>query len=205
MEVQTRLQGLLLAALFAALTFVGAQIRLPMVPISFTLQVLFVLLSGNLLGSRLGGLSQLLYLFIGLAGLPVFAGGGGLGIILSPSFGYLCAFPVAAFVAGKNFPVARVEMNNNHHRGKILVSVLLRNCFAISVIYVIGATYLYFIQNLYWRVNFSLRQVLWFGILIFLPGDLLKAVLAALITERLTFKNHDKKLDFLNFFLYTIY
>lgn len=96
------LQGqLLLATGFACLTALGAVVQIPIGPVPITLQVLFVLLSGLVLGSRLGALSQMQYLAMGLAGAPVFAGGkSGLIALLGPTGGYLVGFVVAAYVAG---------------------------------------------------------------------------------------------------------
>ena len=66
----------------------------------FTLQFFFVLLAGILLGSKLGALAVLLYVVIGLLGLPIFAAGGGLAYIVEPSFGYLIGFIAGAYVTG---------------------------------------------------------------------------------------------------------
>lgn len=88
--------------LFAALIAVGAFIKITLptepVPMHFTLQWFFVLLSGLLLNKRLAGASVLVYLLIGLAGVPVFASGGGPSYLLRPSFGYLLGFALAAYV-----------------------------------------------------------------------------------------------------------
>ena len=89
---------------FAILTAIGAQLTIPVKPVPFTLQVLFVLLAGALLGAKNGAYSQLLYLALGVTGLPVFAqtgeGGFGFAQLIGPTGGYLLAFPVAAFVVG---------------------------------------------------------------------------------------------------------
>ena len=92
---------LVLATGFACLTALGALVQIPIGPVPITLQVLFVLLSGLVLGSRLGALSQMEYLTIGLAGAPVFAQGkSGLIALLGPTGGYLVGFVVAAYLAG---------------------------------------------------------------------------------------------------------
>ena len=99
---------------FALLTAVGALIAVPLgvTPVPMTLQTLFVLLAGALLGPVAGASSQLLYLALGVAGVPVFAlGGAGLPWILGPTGGYLMAFPMAAaltgWIAGREGRVAR--------------------------------------------------------------------------------------------------
>lgn len=87
---------------FAALTALGARLAVPLpgTAVPFTLQVVVVLLAGFVLGPRLGAVSQAVYVGAGLAGLPVFAAGGGAAYLLGPTGGYLVAFPVAAAVAG---------------------------------------------------------------------------------------------------------
>ncbi len=88
-------------ALFAAATAIGARVEIPHQPVPYTLQTLFVLLSGAFLGARNGALSQMLYLGIGLLGAPVFSMGGfGVARLLGPTGGYLLAFPAAAAIVG---------------------------------------------------------------------------------------------------------
>ena len=99
------LKTLFLVILFAALTALGAYIKIPIQPVPVTLQVFFALLSGALLGAELGALSQVLYLLAGLLGLPVFAFGGGLTYVLQPTFGYLIGYVLAAYVVGRMLEV----------------------------------------------------------------------------------------------------
>ncbi len=155
-----------LTAPFAALTAVGAYIQIPLYPVPITLQTLFVYLSGILLGGSLGALSQLLYLAMGAAGLPVFAGGrAGVGVLLGPTGGYLMAFPPASFVAGK---VAEIGGDGDFRR--ILAGALI----GTTLIYGLGV-----LQLTHW-VN-DLTAALSLGVLPFIPGDILKAVLAAYV------------------------
>lgn len=98
-----RLRKMTYAAVFAALTGAGAllSIPLPLTPVPMTLQTFFIMLAGYVLGARWGGVSILLYLLMGAAGLPVFSGGSaGAGHLLGPTAGFLWSFPVAAFVVG---------------------------------------------------------------------------------------------------------
>ncbi|MDR2090881.1 MAG: biotin transporter BioY [Clostridiales bacterium] len=87
--------------LFAALIAVGAKITIPGPIVPFTVQFLFVNLAGVLLGKRGGMLSVGIYVALGLLGLPVFAnGGGGIGYVLNPRFGYLIGFFAGSYAAG---------------------------------------------------------------------------------------------------------
>ena len=72
--MKLNVKEMILAALFAALTAVGAFIEIPLGPVSFTLQILFTALAGIMLGAKLGALSQIVYVVIGLLGLPIFSG-----------------------------------------------------------------------------------------------------------------------------------
>ncbi|HEY6232445.1 MAG TPA: biotin transporter BioY [Pyrinomonadaceae bacterium] len=90
-----------LAVAFSLLTALAAQIVIPIGPVPITGSTFAVLLTGALLGSRLGAMSLLIYLAEGAVGLPFFYGGhGGLAHIFGPTGGYLVAFPVAAFITG---------------------------------------------------------------------------------------------------------
>lgn len=94
-----------LCGLFAALVAVGAFIKV-VIPtgadtMNFTLQWFFVMLAAFLLGSRRAFTSVGVYLLIGLAGVPIFARGGGPAYLLRPTFGFLLGFLLAAWVMGK--------------------------------------------------------------------------------------------------------
>lgn len=87
-------------ALFTALTAVGAFIKIPIPVVPFTLQFLFTMLAGILLGAKRGAGSVLCYVILGLIGLPIFAEGGGIGYVLNPKIGYLIGFVLGAYVTG---------------------------------------------------------------------------------------------------------
>jgi biotin transport system substrate-specific component len=94
---------LILTSLFAALTVALSfvSIRIPFSPVPITGQTFGVMLSGALLGSKLGALSQVVYLLLGVIGLPVFAGGAsGLGTLFGASGGFLFGFPIGAYITG---------------------------------------------------------------------------------------------------------
>ena len=85
-------------ALFAALTAVGAFLKIPLGPSAITLQFFFTAMAGCLLGSGCGALSQLIYVLLGLLGLPIFTAGGGFSYVLHPTFGFLLGLIPAAWV-----------------------------------------------------------------------------------------------------------
>ena len=93
--------GVTLALVFAGLTTVGAYIEIPLKPVPITMQTLFVMLAGASIGRGWGSLSQWLYVGLGAAGLPLFAGGAsGWAILGGPTGGYLIAFLIAPWVIG---------------------------------------------------------------------------------------------------------
>lgn len=167
---------IIFAGLFAALTAIGAFIRIPLPYVPLTLQVFFCLLAGLLLGARNGLLSQIVYVGIGLAGLPVFTAGGGPGYVLNPTFGYLAGLIVCAFAVGKlseritNITVTRL---------------FLINILGVLIIYAVGVPYLYMVKNLYLGAETPLSKILYGGFLMTVPGDIIKSYLAALIGVKL--------------------
>lgn len=164
------------AALFAALTAVGAMIPIPVGPVPFTMQTFFVLLSGMVLGPAWGAVSQLVYLLLGLAGLPIFAGfSGGLGIVFSPTFGYLLGFPLAAAAAG------RITARG----GGKLRGLLLGGACGVIVYSATGVAYAAVIFQTVMEMSGAQAQAAAAGLALFLPADAVKAAVAALVGRRL--------------------
>lgn len=174
MSFKTR--NLILAALFAALTAIGAFIRIPVGPVPITLQLFFTALAGILLGPYLGALSQLVYVVLGLLGLPIFTAGGGPMYIFSPSFGYLIGFIAGAFVIGK---ITQFQTKPTFLRG--LVACLI----GTAVIYAIGVPYLYLIMHQVVHTPLTLAQALLTGFIVFLPGDIAKCICVALLGKKI--------------------
>ncbi|WP_448060390.1 biotin transporter BioY [Cellulomonas hominis] len=164
---------LALVSTFAA--FVAVCAVLPAIPtgvsVPITLQTFAVMLTGLVLGPRRGALAVLLYLAVGFAGLPVFAGGsGGLGVLGGASAGYLLAFPLAAVVAGAVGTLAR------RVRPGLRVVVLFGAATSASLLTVhpLG------IAVMGWRLGLSAGEAVSAGA-VFLPGDVIKNVLAAVV------------------------
>jgi len=134
-------------ALFTALTAVGAFIKIPIPLVPITLQVFFVSLSGVLLGSRKGAISQLLYIVLGLSGIPIFTQGGGFSYVFRPTFGYLIGFVLGAYVTG---------LITEKLKTKNVKNIYLAILSGVGIIYAVGVAYLYIIRNLYEGKDFSL-------------------------------------------------
>lgn len=147
-----------------------------MVP--FTLQTFFVVLSGALLGPVYGSLSQLLYLVIGLLGVPVFANGGGLGYIFQPTFGYLLSYPIAAGVIG--FLLRR------KNKGDQVFKTAAAIFTGMIIIYTIGVTGLYVNLNYIIEKPISFSTALWTGCILFIPSTIVKGIAAAFFTQKLS-------------------
>lgn len=164
-----KIQDIVYIALFAAVT--AALGLLPPIypfglPVPITAQSLGVMLAGAILGPRRGGLSQLLFVLLIAAGLPLLSGGrGGLGVFATPSVGFIVAFPVAAAVTG--WLVERFWRNLG------FINAFIATVFGgIGVVYMIGIPVLAAIAHI------TLLDAI-FGSAIFIPGDLVKAGLAA--------------------------
>lgn len=163
-------------ALFAALTAIGAFIKIPLPYVPFTLQVLFVFFAGSLLGSKRGMQSQLVYVGVGLAGLPVFTQGGGIGYFLQPTFGYLLGYIAGAFVVG--WIIERIENPKTYH-------FILANLAGLLVVYLIGVPYLYMALNLWMGIPSSWAHVWMIGFVYSILGDIVISVIAGVLVTRL--------------------
>lgn len=168
--------SLVAISLFAALTAIGAFIKIPLPYVPFTLQVLFVFLAGSLLGGKKGMQSQLVYVGIGLAGLPVFTQGGGLGYFLQPTFGYLIGYIAGAFVVG--WMIERIANPRTYQ-------FILANLVGLLVVYLIGVPYLYMALNIWMGVPSSWSHVLIIGFAYSIVGDIVIAVIAGVLATRL--------------------
>jgi biotin transport system substrate-specific component len=155
----------LLVLAFSLVTAVSAQIAvpLPFSPVPLTGQTFGVLLTGALLGPRLGALAMLLYLAEGGLGLPFFAGGAaGPARLLGPTGGYLLSYPLAAWLTGS------LAVRGWDRRPLTMLAAMLLGSLAI---FAVGAAQLsHFV---------GVHHAFWMGVLPFLPGDALKALLAA--------------------------
>lgn len=171
---RSKTKWLVLTALFAALTAVGAFLRIPTPWSSFTLQIFFVFMAGILLGPKWGALSQLVYVVLGLAGLPIFTAGGGLGYVFQPTFGFLLSYIPAALITG-------LAAGSNPSKKRMAAACLA----GLAVIYLVGLPYMALILNVYLGKGLDLTAILWAGMLPFLPWDAVKLIAAVFLAGKL--------------------
>ena len=164
-------------AIFTALICVGAFISIPMYPVPITLQNFFVFMAGLLLTPMEAFLSILVYIILGLIGLPVFAGftGGIQSVFTKPTFGFLIAFAIGAAVIAK-------FTKDTTDRKKIFLVLLLSEV----IFYVIGLPYMYAVLKLViGKAPQGLYAVLSMGLIPFIPGDIIKMIVATLIAPKI--------------------
>lgn len=174
-------RNIVLGGLFVALTAIGANITsiLPFMVIGgvpITLQTFFAILSGLVLGSRLGAFTMFVYMMLGLAGVPVFAQfKGGVSMLLSPTFGFILSFILIAYVAGK-----LVEMRQSF--SMYIVAALV----AMALNYIIGTHWMY-AAYIFWfdaPEGFSYKLA-WVWMMVPLPKDIVITIIAGMFAFRL--------------------
>lgn len=156
-------------AMFAALTAVLSQFAVPIGPVPINLATLSVFLAGGILGMTGGLVSQVVYILLGAAGLPVFAEfSGGIGVIAGPTGGYIIGYAAAAWLVG--FMVDRL--------GRKPLSLALSMIAGLAVCYFLGTAWFMIVT----------KRALWDSLTLcvfpFLPGDALKIAVATVITDR---------------------
>lgn len=169
-------RDMVLCAMFATLIAVGAFIKIPIPVVPFTLQYLFTMLAGLLLGGRLGCLAVCVYILLGLAGLPVFAQGGGIGYIFQPSFGYIIGFAAGAYVTGA---IGNRKANPGYLR------LMAANFTGLGIVYLFGMIYYYLISNFYLGTPIGLWPLFLYCFVLVVPGDILLCIVGAVLGKRM--------------------
>ncbi|MGM9971091.1 MAG: biotin transporter BioY [Anaeroplasmataceae bacterium] len=159
-----------LIAIMLSLMIIGSKITIPLPTIPMTLQTFMVFLIPLVLGRIRGVIIMALYTFLGLVGLPVFSSGGGIGYILTPSFGYILSFILAQLLI-------------TYNKDKRILSII-SIALALILIYFIGTIYMYFILNFHLGKNVSILYSISIGVLPFVIKDCISVVLAVLVGIR---------------------
>ena len=163
---------LLAVGVFITLTALSAFVRIPLpfTPVPLTLQTFFVLLSGALLGRKLGVVTQAAYMFLGLFGQQVFTGTGcGSLYLLGPTGGYIVGFVLASFFAG-SFLIKEKQSS---------VAVFIK---------LLAADFIILFSGMLWlkvSLSCSLSKAFLLGFLPFVLGDILKVTLATVVYNKM--------------------
>lgn len=166
------LRGLILAALFVALMAVVGQIAIPIPPVPVTLQTLAVMLAGSVLGRRFGTLSMLVFILLAAVGVPVLSGGSaGFGVLMGPTAGFIWTWPLAAFLIGW-----MTEKSRNLNGVRLTIYHFV---FGVILVHMVGVMWMWL------GIGMDGRAALLAGSLPFIPGDIVKALLGAVIALKL--------------------
>jgi biotin transport system substrate-specific component len=174
MQSKSKIRDIVLIGMFAALTAVLSQIIVPLLfsPVPINLATLSVFMAGGLLGASKGGMSQLIYVLLGAVGAPVFAGlHGGFGVIIGPTGGYIVGYVIAAILIGL--------IKDKIKLPKKIYSYVIAMIIGLIAIYTIGTAWFMFVTG---------RQIvesLIMCVITFIPGDILKIILATFLVVRL--------------------
>lgn len=172
---------LTLAGMFVALMAIGANITsfIPFMVVGgvpITLQTFFAILTGAILGSRLGSITMTIYMLVGLVGAPVFAKfGAGPATIFSPTFGFIVSYIFTAYVIGKI-----VE------KKKSVSAFVFASLIGMAVNYLFGTNWMYFAYKLWAAApdGFTYKMA-WLWMVLPLPKDIILAIFAGIMAHRL--------------------
>ncbi|MEK4386700.1 biotin transporter BioY [Solibacillus sp. FSL W7-1464] len=172
---------LIYSALFATLIMVGANITsfvpfLTVGGVPITLQAFFAILAGLVLGSKKGAIACAVYMFIGLAGAPVFSKfSGGFSAILLPTFGFIVTFIISAYIAGKIAEKFQTRL-----------AYIIGALVAMAVNYIIGTTWMYFAYTLWASApeGFTYNMA-WLWMIPPMPKDIILSIFAGFFAYRI--------------------
>ncbi len=170
LSLKNVLVGCIGIALFIGLTFLGSLIRIPLQPVPITLQTMFVLLAGAVLGAKRGSIAECSYVALGAAGIPLFSGhASGLVAFTGPTGGYIAAFIVTPLVIGRL--IGKSPTLGWH----LLV-------FSLGTVFILALGVLHL--TLFY--THSLSTSITVGVLPFIPGDIFKIAAATSIYRSYT-------------------
>lgn len=180
-------EKLTLAFMMVGLMAILAQIRivLPWTPVPITGSTFGAIFAGVLLGNIWGGVSVLIYITLGAVGAPVFSGfKSGSAVLLGPTAGYLMGFVVTAFLIG--------YITDNYEKSRKFLPLFSLMLISSAIILALGSAYLGIWVSAVKGQGASLSEILWMGFIPFIPGDIIKSFIAAIIAASITPKESYK-------------
>lgn len=172
---KSALLDLVYIAMFTALISVCSQISIPLGPVPFTLQTMAVYIAAAMLGWKRGTISVLVYVLIGLVGVPVFAGfSGGFSSVVTPSFGYIIGFVLTALAVGLS----------SKFFGNKLVPLIVSMIIGLLLCYIVGTIWFMVVYNVT-NQYIDLGLALSWCVVPFIIPDMAKIAVAAILVNRL--------------------
>ena len=168
---------IILTGMFVSFIIVCSLIKIPMIPVPISLAFTSINLICLISDTNLSFISVLMYIVLGLAGIPVFSQGGGIGYVLNPTFGYILGFFIMPFISSF---FKKIVVYNKEFVKNIIISIL--NMFTV---YICGMIYAVFILKTFYVMSYDIRQFITLFALIFIPGDLLMALITSFLGARL--------------------
>ena len=174
-----RLRSLILCALFAALTAVGSLVKIPVGGVMIiTLQTFFMFLAGLMLEPKYAFFSQIVYMAIGLIGLPIFSTGGGISYMLMPTFGFVLGFCLCATLTSLLVRKNLAALMQDHAEKRVRIAkIVMYSVVSIVAMYIVGVAYMYLINNLYLHKPVTLAALIQ-AMAVFLLVDSIKFAVA---------------------------
>jgi biotin transport system substrate-specific component len=168
--IEPKIKIFLLCAFFAALSAVLSQLFIPLGPVPVNFTHVSVFMAAGLLGAKYGALSQVIFVLMGAAGIPVFTGlTGGLGIVFGPTGGFIIGYIVCAYIVG-------LIAGHWGYSVKALASAMYAGW---AVTYICGVAWFMYVTQM------SFIAALPVCVLPFLPGDALKTIISIMLIKRL--------------------
>lgn len=178
-KTKNRTLRLVYIAIFVALIIVGAFIKFPVGIVPVSMQCAFCILCALILGAKDGAAAVIIYIAMGLVGIPIFTKGGGFAYVLQPTFGYLLGYVFAVPIGAL---IARGMRNNPQPR---LWRLFAGAFAALAIVYFVGVMYMYLMLNYYAGANLDIGKAWLTGCAVFLPTDCMWCVVASLIAWRI--------------------
>lgn len=172
---KTALHDLVFIAMFTALIAVCSQISISFGMVPFTLQTMAVYIAAAMLGWKRGTISVLVYILVGLVGVPVFAGfSGGFASVVSPSFGYIIGFILTALAVGLS----------TKFFGNKMIPLIISMVVGLLLCYVVGTIWFMIVYNVTGKY-IDLGLALSWCVVPFIIPDIAKIAVAAVLVNRL--------------------
>ena len=168
---------LIMMGMFVSLIIMCSFIKIPMIPVPLSLAFASVNLICLISNGKTGFISVLIYVIIGLIGVPVFSQGGGLGYIFNPTFGYIIGFLI--------MPVLSAFLKNIIKVDRMFLKNVLLSIVNILIVYVCGMLYAFFILTSFFSMPYNFQQFVTLFALIFIPGDMIMALVTSFLGVRL--------------------